>query len=490
MAHITGTASSLRDVVERIRTALTTNATLGAQVPNQRWTELRYVYDNIESASTNMNPTAGRYLQSLCRVDQRLRLSDSEFSTTQDFQASNFVGGTSYMQFKFRTAKPVSSLMIKGHSTTPNAYNINGFILQYSDNGSSWTTAHTVASQATWTNYEERTYSGWAATGAHLWWRVVINTTGTSTTTGTLYCRSLLMYSGTELVNSSESHTILKGPGLGGTDEIFIGFTSRANPLTSEEIIMIHGFTGYQPNERSLLKQPGAIPYGHPFMALWDQPMPFWLTMSGRRVIGAFKVSSNYMGFYAGFMLPYATSRQYPYPLAIGGSICSAGFDNATLKYDLVTPQHSIFCMPGNVGSSTSVSNITNTSTLSVLQPTGVWESYLNRPVNTQYGSSESIQFESAHTVYPHSAWDGTSASSQRKPCYDNVGGGYTLWPHILVNVLPVPRRQLGELDGTKQISGQNNSSENTGTVDGKNYVIFQNIYRSARTEYWAMLAE
>lgn len=293
------------------------------------------------------------------------------------------------------------------------------------------------------------------------------------------------MYNGSELVNSSESHLIVKGPGLGATDEIFVGFTSRANPLTSEEVIMIHGFTGYQPTERSMFLQPGVVPYGQPFMALWDQPMPFWISVSGRRIVGNFKVASNYMGFYAGFFLPYATAGQYPYPLAVGGSICSTGFDDTSLKYDLVRPQHSVFCMPGNYTSGTSISNIYYTGTLSVMQPTGVWESYMNRG-----NTSESIQFESAHTVAPQYMWDQFSPASQRKPCYDNVGGGYTLWPHILVNILPLPRRMLGELDGTKQISGQNNSSENTGVIDGKNYIIFQNVYRSARTEYWAMIAE
>lgn len=492
MAHVTGTASSLRDVVDQIRTVMTTSSALAAQVPSQLWQELRYVYDNIESASTNMNPSAGKYVQSICRVDPRLRFSDTLISTSQDFVASGLIGGSSVIVLKFRTAKPVSSILLKAHSTTSTAYNLNSFRLQYSDNGTSWTTAATITGQTGWGIHEERTFSGWAATGSHLWWRVVIDSVGNnSTTSGPVYIRTLLMYSGTEIVNSSESHLIVKGPGLGGSDEIFIGFTSRANPLTSEEVIMIHGFTGYQPTERSMLGQPGVVPYGQPFMALWDQPMPFWISVNGRRIVGNFKVASNYMGFYAGFFLPYATAGQYPYPLAVGGSICSRGFDNTTLKYDIISAAHSVFCMPGSVYAGTSVTNINNTSTLSVMQPTGVWESYMNRPITSGTQYTETIQYEAAHCVAPQYMWDQVSASSsQRKPCYDNIGGGYTLWPHVLVNVLPIPKRLLGELDGTKQVSGQNNSSENTGTIDGKNYVIFQNIYRSARTEYWAMIAE
>lgn len=481
MAHVTGTASNLRDAVEQIRLALTTNATLAALSPAQTWQELRFINDNIESATTNMTPGTGKYPDSLCRTDPRIIATMTETDTNPEFSCTNIVNGTSYLQFKFRAAKAVTSMMWKAARSSPTMHMPRDVLLQYSDNGTSWTTAATITGQVAWVAGEERTLTGWAATGAHLWWRLVINGVGTSGTGTTIWMRSLLMYNGTELVNSSEHQTILKGPGLAGTDEIFIGLCSRKNPLTSEQYIMLHGFTGYLASERSMLKQPGVIPYGQPFIALWDQPMPFWFTLSGRRIIGVFKVSTNYIGFYAGFFLPYATAGQYPYPLAIGGSICSNGFDDTSIKYDIVKAQHSVFCMPGSISGGASHAYAITATTLAVMQPTGVWESYMNRP--TLGGNSESIQYGPAHGVMPQYAWN-------FKPCYDNVGGGYTLWPHVLVNVQPSPRRQLGELDGTKQISGQNNSSENTGTINGHPYVIFQNVYRTARTEYWALLAE
>ena len=492
MAHVTGTASSLRDTLEQIRTVLKTNALLASATPTQAWNELRYVADNVEMADTNMTLFSGKNIQMMLRAEPRMRYVDSDTTSTPDTQFSNFVGGTSFIRWKLRAAKAVTKISVRTHSSTANQNNLRTFRLQYSDDGVAWTTVQTF-SNLSWGVLEDKEFTGWAATGAHLWWRILIDTNGTGQTSGSIYIRRLLCYDGVELVNSSSSETYLKGPGLAGADEIFIGFRTIQDPINSWYLLQVFGFTGFLANEISCMNQPGGIAIGAaaPFLALWDNPMPFWITANGRRVIFVFKVSTVYEGGYAGFFLPYATASQYPYPLAIGGSM-AANSSNG-FKYDLVHQAHSVFCMPGsNTTQQSGLSAITTFTdgTLIVMQPTGVWEAYANRP-NTS-NQSESIVRRTGHAVYPHGLFNSTFVSSggSTAPMNDNVGGGYLLMPHTLYNENPKPSRFLGELDGTKHISGQNNGSENTGTFQGTPYVIFQNTYRTAKSEYWAMLAE
>ena len=489
MAYETGTVSNLKAAFEKLRTFLTSNTTLAAQTPSQVWQELAYIEDNVESASTNMALAANDTIQQMLRAEPRLLPSQLEAATTVDTEFSNFVGGTSFIRWKLRTAKPVTKLRIKSSYSTPQtAYQIRAFRLQWSDDDTNWTTV-TTQTALSWSQLEFKEWSGWAATGSHLYWRILIDQNGTGQTTGSVHLRQLLCWNGTEIVNSSSGETYLKGPGLGGTDEIFIGFRTITEPIKSWYLIQVMGFTGYLAGELCCFNQPGSINIGtgSPFLSLWDQPMSYWITGSGRRVIFTFKVSTVYEAGYAGFILPYATPVQYPYPLAIGGTMCSGTYANYGLKYDLVNAGHSVFCMPRGItahSQNETTAQVTD-GTLFLLQPSGTWEAYSNGPDTMgPVSSSESIVRKTMHSVLPHGQWSG------RYALLDCVGGGYLLQPHQLYHNGPLPARFMGELDGTRQISGQNNASENTGTYNGHNYVVFQNAYRTAKTEYWAQLAE
>lgn len=491
MAYETGTVSNLKNAFEKLRSFLKSNTTLAAQTPSQVWQELAYIEDNVESASTNMTLAANDTIQQMLRAEPRLLWSHAEASTTPDTEYSNFIGGTSFIRWKLRTAKPVTKLRIKtSYSNQQTTYQIRAFRLQWSDDDTNWTTV-TTQTALSWAQLEFKEWSGWASTGSHLYWRILIDQNGTGQTTGSIYLRQLLCWNGTEIVNSSSSETYLKGPGLGGTDEIFIGFRTITEPIKSWYLLQVMGFTGHLAGELCCFNQPGSIALGLgcPFLSLWDTSMSYWITGSGRRTVFTFKVSTVYESGYAGFILPYSTPVQYPYPLAIGGTMAASCYTTYGLKYDIVNSGHSVFCMPGSVATNTTNDTATtfNDGTLWILQPSGVWEAYSNRPDTSGASSSESIVRKSRHGVLPHGQW---SSSQGRYALLDCVGGGYLLQPHQLYHNAPTPARFLGELDGTKQISGQNNASENTGSYNGHNYVVFQNAYRTAKTEYWAQLAE
>lgn len=486
MAYETGTVSSFKGAFEKLRTFLKSNATLNALSPSQQWEELRYVEDNVESYSTNLTHVGGS-MNWLFMPDPRSNYDSSLSAYYVEFQG--YVSGTSFIQWKLRTAKPVTSLLMKTNGATINSI-VRGFRLQYSDDNSAWTTVTTITGQTGQGLLEERTFSGWAATGSHLYWRIVFDDWPISYTS--YYTGKFLCFNGTEIVNSCSAESILRGPGLSGTDQIYIGFRTIYNTGTPYYNIQVHGFTGCLPNEMYIYNQPGAckIACGPPMICLWDGAMTYWISANGRRVVFCFKVSTIYEGGYAGFILPYANPSQYPYPLAIGGSMSGKSTD---YKYTNVVGAHSVFCMPGandgfygGTGGATTYSD----GSLVVMQPTGVWEAYANRP---EYYTTDKPCRRGPHSVLPHSffAWQSTSGSGGNSvPIGENVGGGYVLQPHILYNEKPTPSTYIGELDGTRQISGYQNGAENTGTFGGKDWIIFQNCFRTNIREYWAMVME
>ena len=106
----------------------------------------------------------------------------------------------------------------------------------------------------------------------------------------------------------------LMAPGLSGTDEIYINIASNRNLANDTFGWWIRGAI-----EFNILNdwnnQPGISPAIQ--MPLWDSTTPYWLIANGRRFILIAKVSTVYSSCYAGFIMPYATSAEMPYPLFI-----------------------------------------------------------------------------------------------------------------------------------------------------------------------------
>jgi hypothetical protein len=117
--------------------------------------------------------------------------------------------------------------------------------------------------------------------------------------------------------DATTQELMLMGPGLAGVDEIFVGIRSDQKVASDTYNWHIQGATGYLPLD-AWADQPNASPERH--MALWDQPLPYWFIANGRRILVAARVSTRVMLIHLGFILPYATPGQYPYPLLIVGS--------------------------------------------------------------------------------------------------------------------------------------------------------------------------
>jgi hypothetical protein len=223
--------------------------------------------------------------------------------------------------------------------------------------------------------------------------------------------------------SATTQELILKGPGLAGADEIFVGIRSDQNAASDTYNWHIRGATGYLPLD-AWADQPNASPERH--MALWNQPMPYWFVADGRRIMVAARVSTRVMFIHLGFILPYATPGQYPYPLLIVGSNQDARWSNVFSNFAPV-----------------------------IRSPGGAWsESATLWPVGTAV-------MPSPGNVYPLT----------RVVVLDSYGA-------------------LGEIDGLAHVSGYANATENTVTAGSATWLVLQDVAKTGIANYTALKLE
>lgn len=501
MANEVGTASNLEDLFGKIVRFLTTNAALVAA--SQQWQVLRQWRDNVVGVSvTSLVENAAynqrRILHSF-RYDPRSLGTNAQTGGTGHVACSSYVQGTSQLTIQLRTAKAVANVRISAPLDSNTSEVLQNFRLQYSDDNLTWTTALTVSSDPVYSVGETKTFAVPGTPGAHVYWRIIIDRKQSGATTGSVYWRSLLLLdSGGDIVNHFGSEALLKAAGTSGTDAIYTGIRSEYDAARGWYNLFLNGYTGYDPNETSFFNQPGAInnwsavtPLDVPMVPCWNAAMPYWFRANGRSFSFGVKVSTSFEGGYLGFILPYATPSQYPYPLAVGGSLVPQDSDRSTTwRYSYNDMRHSVFPIPGS--NTTSLTAATpNSSTLYLRTPDSLWQSFAQRTSVTDiYEMTQSSSPPFARSGLRAGVWPtsvrNVGASAPRRDYREVLGGGYLLQPLIMHQRLPTGT-VWGELEGCMAISGFGNAAENTTSFAGKNYVIFHNVARTEAHEYWAM---
>lgn len=502
MAKEIGTATDLEDLFGKIVAFLTSNASLVAA--GQAWQVLRQRRDNLAALTSNMTaPTTVRYrtMMHTCRYDSR-SLNTNEATTNYhgEFYAPATMG-TSFVQMQLRQAREVKTVRVRAaRSSGVLQYSLRNFRLQYSDNGSSWTTALTVNSATAFSVGEWRDFAVPGTPGAHLYWRIIVDTVNNGGTTAVAWSSLLLLEADGTVSNHFGSEVIFKAPGLSATDEIFTGIRSEYSVTSGWYNLFVNGYSGFDPSEQSWFNQPGALPGSGtafplpvPSIPCWNAAMPYWFAASGRSFRFALKVSTSYEGGYLGFYLPYATPQQYPYPLAVGGSLVPQdAARSAEWRYSYANWRHGVYPAPGgeSAGFAEGVP-----ATLYIRTAEGDWRSVSNRPSvgsaspdgvygPTQGSSAPYAPSGAWRSVWPHCMND--QWSTGKLPYRDCLGGGYMPQPCVILQRAPSPG-VFGELEGTFIVSGYQSSAENTTTISGTPAVIFQNAYRNTIHEFWAL---
>lgn len=263
--------------------------------------------------------------------------------------------------------------------------------------------------------------------------------------------RTLALAQGWTALRWTGTELIMRGPGLSGQDEIYIGIRTYADVAGDRYGWELRGYGGFDPAQ-AYEHQPGASPAC--YMPLWNAAIPYWLVANGQRIVLAARVSTVYEACYLGLIDRYMTPSQYPYPLYIAGASPSQD------RWSSTSADHRHFGDPGPASY--------------LMQVDGTWRQYRNA-----YNFSGSERRDYARNIWP-----------QVPAIRELLDGGYLLVPLTLIERNDPIYGIYGELDGCYWVSGYGQASENLIQIGGVDHIVVQNVYRAAPEYYTAIRLE
>jgi hypothetical protein len=271
------------------------------------------------------------------------------------------------------------------------------------------------------------------------------------------------------------SKAILRAPGS-GSEQIFVGLQSYADAINDVYGLNANGYTGYLAGA-DFWGHPGAcatqfdVSAGNlPCVPLWNSgDMPFWLVVSGSRLVLVVKVGTVYESLYLGFLKRYGTPGEWPYPLVVGTSA------TAQLRFSDTSAAHTQFVDPSGSNDTTLPY-----STLRVRDAAGAWQAVVNA-----YPAQSSSRRDHAGT-WPFNARNWAELGTALRPA---LSGEYTMQP-VVVTMDGMSGRAnaiYGVLDGVFQAAGAANAAENEIDDGGVSHLVVQNTFRTAGRDFWAL---
>jgi len=244
---------------------------------------------------------------------------------------------------------------------------------------------------------------------------------------------------------SGQRCVYLHGPGLAGTDNIYVGIRVK----TDDGGIIYHwelrGMAGY--NSEAEFEFQVGVSNPH-YMPLYKSSMTYHFFANGRHFkVAALVESTVWANCYAGFILPYALPSECPYPLFIGGNS-----PVATERYSSEAATYRAFWQPGNASSSNGGGGLRFVS--------GEWLNFVDNGYDTDYGRV----WPYYNDVLPMAA--NADATQNVIPVVIYTGK----WDGVV----------LGELDGVAYVSGNGTTPGDTITDDSSDvWVVFNGCSKS-----------
>lgn len=242
--------------------------------------------------------------------------------------------------------------------------------------------------------------------------------------------------------------------GDSGTDQIYCGIQAFSDVSNNRYNYSLIGAASWR-SGRAANKQP-LNSLGETSIAyLWNSSIPYWIAINKRRIIIVAKISTVYQTIYLGLMdvSELAIDKHYPYPMLIGGSGTTTTNNYSTTTQSAfwnMSTQCGRFLAPGGRWGRIAVGN----------QSTYV-------PIASPYSKAGGIKSSMLPSI------DGLTYRADQIYLADNSA------PNI-----------YGAIDGIFRISGHNNSAENVVTIDGSNYMVFPDTYRTSIGDYCCIKME
>lgn len=256
----------------------------------------------------------------------------------------------------------------------------------------------------------------------------------------------------------------LKGPGLDGADEVFIGLVGYGDTAGDWYNLRLCGGVAFNAAlatpggdavRTAFLGRPTNITPQEPQMLLWDQPMPFWCAANGRRVVLVVKVSTVYESGYLGLIRPPCPPSFYPYPLVLAGSYNGG----STPRWSVTDNNHCSISTPAG-------------NACLLRGADGAWAGYAGG-AGTQVG------------LWP---WGGGWGMDQGVHDFLLTGRDTKgFFPSLPLTFLGVGPQINGEMDGVFWVPAMGGGAEDTIEIDGVDCFVSQSAWRTGNPYLFAM---
>jgi len=337
-----------------------------------------------------------------------------------------------------------------------------------------WTVADTQVGITAWISGAPKLFAV-APAGRHFNWRWVITNNNGGVDVDVGYFEARVTGDLDSFLN--EGHLLVTGQGLAAADSIPVGMAIIENPFVPYFNWRLQGAIAFD-DAADFQNQPGGSPLvGGNFYVLDDGLVTYWIIATGRYFIVVTKIGTIYTSMMMGFFLPYGTPSEYGFPLVICGSgrtIVGNG-TGTPFHFTLIDNRFRMFANPG-------------ADAMLLRDPTGNWLIFSN------FRNSGVNDFQTTQrNVAPFAGHATNQTNLMNDKIVEAIDGSYPLTPLIPSEyenengTIGANANAYGELDGVFHISGSNQTSENTLTIGGDDYIIFQDVYRLAFHNFMAL---
>jgi hypothetical protein len=281
--------------------------------------------------------------------------------------------------------------------------------------------------------------------------------------------------------SGDEGGIVLEGPGLAGTDQIYVGLRLLRDVPADAYAIECAGMTGYQAAAVELEDHVNVST--HMVRCFADSgSITYWFIASGRRFVVLTKITTVFSALYAGWFLPFGLPVEYPYPMFIGGAAGGyTGGSSSPESWRDDVAGHSLFPWP-------SIDTFTGylyKSSAHVLDAAGNWLELGNTgevvdgtvgPVFTR-GNRYSTSGDTGAGFNPYEVF---------LQITDPYGGGKVIRP-ITLHHTQAGNQTFGVLDGVFRCQGVGIGAEDKITVGGIDHLVIQNAFRTNLDDYFCV---
>lgn len=329
--------------------------------------------------------------------------------------------------------------------------------------------------------------------------RFVVILSATNVPTASQWSIQRLTGGGVSLTSPCE--LIAKGPGA-GTDSIYGGILTVSNVGADWYNWKVGGFTGFATASAFELQSGYSGEATTPVhLALWQSDIPFWFVVNGRRIIVVAKISTVYEMMYLGFITPYASPGQYPYPMFVGGSLSHHGgapaVGSANWRFSFTGNEHNHFYDPVATQSSSFFTG-TGAGQARLRLAGGSWRDLWSGFSNARSVASFThgndhwapagtyVNIPGANDCQAPGIWPSLCGVTEWSTAPD---GSYVLVPCVLM--LGTNHGDtadlMGEFEGVYRVTGQGLAVEDIINQGGTDHLVVQNVFRTTRDQFAAI---